>query len=99
MYVKNATVIAKKRYCEIRKPGWLEIIYKIEAKEALTDIEYQNYQQLEREMLNIVNGKAELISGLTKNNRSSARYSYVGCIFVVKYAGSVGKIVTVQRER
>lgn len=98
MSVGSATVTAKKNYCEIRKPGWLGIVYKVQTKEALTDDEYKKYSQLEREMLNIVNGKAELISGLTKNNKNNARFSYMDCIFVVKYTGGKGKIVNVQRE-
>lgn len=98
MKVNSVTVTAKKNYCEIRKPGWLGIVYKIQAKIALTEDEYKKYSQLEREMLNAVNNKAELISGLTKNNKNNARFSYIDCIFIVKYIGGKGKIVNVQRE-
>jgi len=98
MRVIEASVQAKKYYCEIRKPGWLGIVYKVQGHVALSEIEYQNYQQLEREMLNIVNQKASLISGLTRSNRNTARFSYLGCIFVVRYTNGVGKIIAVQRE-
>lgn len=99
MNIRYVTVTAKKRYCEIKKPGWLGIVYKIQAKEPLTDNEYKKYQQLEREMLNIVNGKADLISGLTKNNPNKARFCFSSCIFIVKYTRNVGKIITVQQEK
>jgi hypothetical protein len=96
--VTEVGIQAKKYYCEIRKPGWLGLIYKVQAHETLTDLEYQNYQQLEREILNAVNQRATLIDGLTRNRSDSARFSYMGCIFMVKYSGGVGKIVAIQRE-
>ena len=96
--IKYVSFLAKKRYCEIQRPHWLGIVYKVQDREKLSANERQNYEQLEREMLNIVNGKAELISGLTRNNRSNARYCYAGCVYVVKYSRGVGKIITVQRD-
>ncbi len=99
MNIRYVTITAKRHYCEMRKPGWLGIIYKVQAKEPLTEDEHKKHQQLEREMLNIVNGKAELISGLTKNNPNNARFGFINCIFVVKYTRNIGKIITVQQER
>lgn len=99
MRITSATVTAKRRYCEIRKPNWLGLVYKMQAREPLTDVEYDNWQQLEREMLNIVNHKASLTSGLTRNNKKNARYSYMGCVFIVKVNSSFGKIINVERER
>jgi predicted metal-binding transcription factor (methanogenesis marker protein 9) len=94
----DATVTAKRRYCEIRKPTWVRLVDKIIAREALTDKEYNNWQQLEREMLNVVNYKASLISGKAQENRKRARFIFLGCVFIVKINGSVGKIINVERE-
>lgn len=98
MKVTEVTVTAKQHYCEIRRPCWLGIVYKIQAKESLTDAEYKNWQQLEREMLNATNQRATLISGLTNNNRTNVRCSYMGCIFIIRVTGKTGKIINVQRE-
>ena len=98
MIIREISFLAKKRYCEIRRPHWLGIIYKIQERLGLSAAERQTYEQLEREMLNIVNGKAALICGLTRNNNKSARFSYDGCVFVVKYERGVGRVVTTQRD-
>jgi len=98
MKVTEATVTAKQRYCEIRRPCWLGIVYKIQARESLTDAEYKDWKQLEREMLNAANQKATLISGLTVNNKENVKCSYMNCIFVIKVIGKIGKIINVQRE-
>lgn len=98
MKVTEVALIAKQRYCEIKRSCWLGLVYKVQARESLTDTEHSTWQQLEREILNIVNQKASLVSGLTHNNRNSARFSYMGCIYIVKVDGNVGKIINVQRE-
>lgn len=98
MIIKEVSFLAKKRYCELRRPHWLGIIYKVQERLGLSAAERQTYEQLEREMLNIVNGKATLISGLTRNNTKSARFDYDGCIFVVRYERGLGRIVTIQRD-
>jgi len=98
MIITEVTVTAKKHYCEIRRPNWLNLVYKIQAREALTDNEYNTWKQLEREMINVVNQKAMLISGLTCNNYENARFSCMGCIFIVKVNGKTGKVINVQRE-
>lgn len=98
MRVVSATVTAKRRYCEIRKPTWVRLVDKIIAREALTDKEYGNWQQLEREMLNIVNYKASLIGGKTQEGKKRARFIFLGCVFIVKVNGNTGKIINVERE-
>lgn len=97
--VQQVSFSAKKKYCEIMRPGWLGLLYKVQGRQPLSNTEYVNYKQLEREILNVVNRKAVLISGLTSNNRKTARFEHMGCIFIVKYNRGMGKIVTVQRER
>lgn len=97
MKVVSATVTAKKRYCEIRKPTWVALVDKIIAREPLSDKEYNNWKQLEREMLNIVNYKASLVSN--KQDQKRTRFSFMGCVFIVKpIKGSMGKIINVERE-
>lgn len=98
MIVKNVSFLAKKRYCEICRPSWLSILYKVQDREELSTTERKNYEQLVREILNVVNNKAELISGLTRNNRKNARYAYGDCIYIIKCDRGIGTIVTVQRE-
>lgn len=98
MKIIEVTVTAKRHYCEIRRPEWLGIVYKIEAREALTDKEHNTWKQLEREIINTVNQKASLISGLTQNNRENARFSCLGCVFIVKVNGNVGRVINIQRE-
>ena len=98
MRVVSATVTAKRRYCEIRKPTWVRLVDKIIAREALTDKEHGNWQQLEREMLNAVNYKASLIRSKMQEHKKRARYSFLGCVFIVKVTGNVGKIINVERE-
>jgi len=97
--VSEVSFLAKKRYCEIVRPGWLGLLYKVQNRQQLSNTEYANYEQLKREMLNVVNRKAILISGRTNNNRKTARFEHLSCVFIVKYSRGVGKIVTVQRER
>ena len=98
MKVVSATVTAKRRYCEIRKPTWVRLVDKVIAREALTDKEYDNWMQLEREMLNIVNYKASLVRGKLQEKKRS-RFSFLGCVFIVKpIKGSMGKIINVERE-
>lgn len=98
MKVVGATVTAKRRYCEIRKPTWVRLVDKIIAHEALTDKEHGNWQQLEREMLNIVNYKASLISSKVQEQKKRARYNFLGCVFIVKIDGAKGKIINVEQE-
>jgi len=98
MRITEVTVTAKKHYCEIRRPTWLDIVYKIQARESLSDKEYTTWKQLEREMLNIANQKVDLISGLTQDSRENARFSYMGCVFIIKVNGNTGKIINIQRE-
>lgn len=98
MIVKEVSFLAKKRYCEIKRPHWLGIIYKVQDRRGLSATDRRNYEQLEREILNIVNGKATLISGLTRNNRKSARFTHRGCIFIVRYNRGLGKVITVQKD-
>lgn len=98
MIVREVSLLAKKRYCELKRPYLLGVIYKIQERRSLSSVERLNYEQLEREILNIANSKASIISGLTRNNRKSARLSYDGCVFVVKYNRGFGKVVTIQRD-
>lgn len=98
MIVKEVSFLAKKRYCEIRRPHWLGIVYKIQDRNNLSSAERKSYEQLEREILNIVNGKAQVISGLTRNNKKSARFLHNGCLFIVRYNRGWGKVVTIQRD-
>lgn len=98
MRITEVTVTAKRHYCEIRRPDWLGLVYKIEAREQLTDKEHNTWKQLEREIINVVNQKAALISGLTQNNRENARFSHMGCVFIVKISGNTGRVINVQRE-
>lgn len=98
MKVVSATVTAKRRYCEIRKPTWVRLVDKVIAREALTDKEYSNWTQLEREILNIVNYKASLI-GSKQQEKKRTRFSFLGCVFIVKpIKKNVGKIINVERE-
>lgn len=98
MKVNEVTVTAKKHYCEIRRPTWLDIVYKIQARESLTDKEYITWKQLEREILNIVNQKIDSVSSLTQNNRENARLNCMGCVFIIKVNGNTGKVINIQRE-
>jgi len=96
--VCDVSFLAKKKYCEMVRPGWLSIMYKVQSHEALSKIESEQYEQLKREMLNTVNLKAKLVCGLTKNNKKTAHYAYLGCLFIVKFSEGKGKIITIQRE-
>ena len=98
MRITEVTVTAKRHYCEIRRPEWLGLVYKIETRESLTDKEHSTWKQLEREIINIVSQKAGLTSGLTQNNRENARLSCLGCVFIVKVNGNVGRVINIQRE-
>jgi len=98
MRITEVTVTAKRHYCEIRRPEWLGLVYKIEARESLTDKEHGTWKQLEREIMNIVSQKAALESGLTRNNKENARFYGMGCVFIVKVSGNAGRVINIQRE-
>lgn len=98
MRITEVTVSAKRHYCEIRKPHLLGLVYKVQARESLTDKEYITWKQIDNEILNIVNQKAELISGLTQNNQENARFNHMGCVFIIRVNGKFGRVINIQRE-
>ena len=98
MRITEVTVTAKKHYCEIRRPTWLEIVYKIQDREALSDKEYTTWKQLEREILNIANQKANSLKGIVQSDCENVRFNSMGCTFIIKTSGNIGKIINIQRE-
>ena len=94
--ITEVTLLAKRNYCQYAHPEWLAIIDKVQAHSRLDPSEVTVYEQIEREILNIVNYKADVISGLTKNNQKQARLIYRDLLFIVKFYKGIGKVITIK---
>ena len=95
-FCSKVTLHAKKRYCERRRPGWLYIIDKVLFHQPLLADEKSKYDQIEREILEIVNYKAKIVSGMTKNNPNRVLLEYKGLTYVLKKEKGEWKVITVQ---
>jgi hypothetical protein len=93
---QHVSFLAKQNYCQYARPEWYPIIDKILGRCKLEPTEVAIYGQMEREILNIVNYKAEVISGLTKNNKKQARLTYRDLLFIIRFEKGIGKVVTVR---
>lgn len=93
---QHVSFLAKQNYCQYVRPEWLFILDKVLAHSKLEPTEVIIYEQVEREILNIVNYKAEVVSGLTKNNKKQARLIYRDLLYIVRFEKGIGKVVTVR---
>lgn len=95
-YITEVTLLAKQKYCYYARPQWTPIIEKVQCREKLEPSEVISYDKIEKEILDIVNHRASLLTGLTKNNKKQARFLYRDLLFIVKFHKGVGKVITIK---
>lgn len=95
--ITRVTWHAKQRYCERRAIKSIESIDAVRMKRG-TKKDFLALEEIERTILKIVNNEAEVIKGLTKNNRDNALLLHNGLCYAVRYEKGKGVVITVMLD-
>ena len=96
--ITEVSFLAKELFCLYSGRALDYIFNKIRLHKKLTIDEAEKYEFIQKEILSIVNYKASIVSGLSKNNRQSAKLLYKNLVYVIIFDCGQGKVVTVQLD-
>jgi len=96
--ITEISFLAKQGFCLYSGRALDYIFNKIKLHKKLTEDEVEKYERLTREILSIVNRKAVIVKGPSKNSPGKARLSYKNLIYLVIFREGRGKVITVELD-